>query len=121
MTGEAPEPGILRTLLAIGLGILNSEAPRLAAVFMLATSSLGRRSGAFPRWLVLIGLVLGLVMIANVTVAEPIPWLFPTWVSIVSITLLFRHETAQRGFERGEEGPGDGPLLPGSSETSESS
>lgn len=107
-TGHVPDPDIVRVLWAMGRSILNSEAPRLAAVFVLATSSLGRRSGAFPRWLVLLGIVLGVVMIANTTIADPIPWLFPVWVSFVSVTLLVRREA--KGSDVG--GPGQPPVTP---------
>jgi hypothetical protein len=111
-TGRAPDPDIVRMLWAVGRGTLNSEAPRLAAVFVLATSSLGRRSGAFPRWLVLLGLVFGLIMIANTTISDPIPWLFPVWVAVASITLLLRREAAHRDLG-GSPKPGTTPRSPG--------
>jgi hypothetical protein len=87
-TGRTVDPDTYRLLRSTGAGFLRVQAPRLAAVFVLATSTLGRRTGTFPPWLTILGLVTGIAMIVNVTLAAPMPYVFPVWVAIVSLTLL---------------------------------
>ena len=89
-TGQVPDPDSYRLMRSVGQVILAVSAPRLGAVFILATSNLGRRTGALPRWLVLVGVAAGMIMIVDVTFSQPIPYLFPAWVALVSLALLFR-------------------------------
>ncbi|MEU9373212.1 hypothetical protein AB0D94_05505 [Streptomyces sp. NPDC048255] len=68
--------------------LLSTYAMRMAAVFVLATSTIGRLLGVFPRPLALLGTVVGLVLIV---VGSGLPWselLFPAWALIVSIHIL---------------------------------
>jgi hypothetical protein len=87
-TGRTVDPDTYRLLRSTGSGFLRVQAPRLGAVFVIATSTLGRRTGTLPPWLTIVGLVTGITMIVNVTLAAPIPYLFPAWVAVVSITML---------------------------------
>jgi len=63
-------------------------AVKMAGAFMLVSSTIGRRTGALPRWFTLVGLVAGLVMLFSVGFFEPLAVIFPVWVAIVSILLL---------------------------------
>ncbi|MCX5011439.1 hypothetical protein OG765_10610 [Streptomyces sp. NBC_00555] len=68
--------------------VLATYSMRMAAVFVLATSTIGRRLGVFPRPLVLLGTVVGLVLLV---VASAVPWselVFPAWALIVSFHIL---------------------------------
>lgn len=80
----------IRLFRSMGAAILAVHAPRLASVFVLATSTLGRRTKAFPRWLTAMGLVMAVLMIVNYTVSEVMPFLFPAWVALVSAAILVR-------------------------------
>jgi hypothetical protein len=60
----------------------------MAGAFMLVSSTIGRRTGALPRWFVLIGIVAGLVMLFSVGFFEPLALIFPAWVAVVSVLLL---------------------------------
>lgn len=77
--------------LAHGLwhGLWGIGASRFAGVFMAATSNLGLRFGALPRWLALVGFVLGVLLVITGAFAGPLDFLFPAWLALVSITLLF--------------------------------
>jgi hypothetical protein len=63
-------------------------AIKMAGAFMLVSSTIGRRTGAFPRWFILLGTAAGLVMLLSVGFFEPLALIFPAWVAIVSIVLL---------------------------------
>ncbi|MFB6821768.1 hypothetical protein ACFCXA_09280 [Streptomyces virginiae] len=77
--------------------LLATYAMRMAAVFVLATSTIGRMLGVFPRPLALLGTVVGLVLLV---VGSGVPWselVFPAWALIVSLYVLrVRRGTAQR-------------------------
>ncbi|NEN07706.1 hypothetical protein G3T36_17765 [Diaminobutyricibacter tongyongensis] len=77
--------------LAHGLwfGLWGIGASRFAGFFMSATSTLGLRFGALPTWLGRIGYVLGLLLVITGAFAGPLDFLFPAWLALVSITLLF--------------------------------
>jgi hypothetical protein len=68
--------------------LMNSYGFRMAAVFTVATTTLGGRLGLIPRWLVVAGyltacsllLVIGLLPLATL--------LFPLWVLLLSVHIL---------------------------------
>ncbi|MFF3678608.1 hypothetical protein ACFYYS_32155 [Streptomyces sp. NPDC002120] len=82
--------------------LLATYAMRMAAVFVLATSTIGRLLGVFPRWLAALGTVVGLVLLV---VGSGVPWsemLFPAWALVISAHIL----RARRGTARtGRPGP----------------
>jgi hypothetical protein len=71
----------------------------MAGVFMAATSTLGMRFGALPRWLSRLGLVLGALLGLTGAFAGPLDFLFVAWLAAVSLTLL-----VSRGRQRSEAG-----------------
>jgi L-asparagine transporter-like permease len=79
-------------------GFLFLYAMRLAAVFMIVTSTIGMRLGVFPRWLVVAGFVAALILMLNVSYIELLLLVFPVWVAAVSVVIL----------TRGGSGPRDG-------------
>ncbi|MFE5675151.1 hypothetical protein ACFQ7B_17880 [Streptomyces erythrochromogenes] len=68
--------------------LLATYAMRMAAVFVLATSMIGRTLGVFPRPLAMLGTLVGLVLIV---VGAGVPWsemLFPAWALVISLYIL---------------------------------
>ena len=63
-------------------------AIKMAAAFMLVSSTIGRRTNAFPGWLVAGGAVAGIVMLFSVSFFQPLAVIFPLWVVAVSLLLL---------------------------------
>ncbi|HEX5586651.1 MAG TPA: hypothetical protein VFZ17_05045, partial [Acidimicrobiia bacterium] len=76
--------------LAHGLwfGLWGVSASRLVGVFMAATSTIGLRFGALPRWLGRLGLLLGVILGITGAFAGPLDFIFPAWLVLVSVTLL---------------------------------
>ena len=71
-------------------GLFGLYAMRMAAVFTISVSTVGRRAAAMPRWISFLGylVALGLLVASNGQ-----PWLqlaFPAWVLLVSIVILVR-------------------------------
>jgi hypothetical protein len=94
--GEAqlsPEGASL--LRALAYTLLFAFATRAAAVFMIATATIGVRSGVFPRWFALAGYLLGLVLLVAVSFNDWFILVLPAWVAVVSVFIL-RRERARR-------------------------
>jgi hypothetical protein len=79
--------------LAHGLwfGLWGVSASRLIGVFMAATSTIGMRFGALPKWLSRLGFVLGALLGLTGAFAGPLDFLFAAWLVVVSLTLLLSH------------------------------
>jgi hypothetical protein len=87
--------------------VLTVFAMRMAGAFTLATTTIGLRLRVIPRWLVAFGGAVAIVLLFTV---EAIPWvelLFPLWVLVLSLYLLF-HPPAEPAVDMSE-GPGIGP------------
>ncbi|MEV6397399.1 hypothetical protein AB0M39_21950 [Streptomyces sp. NPDC051907] len=69
--------------------LLTTYAMRMAAVFIFTTSAIGRRLGALPRPLVVLGYLAGLALLV---LGASLPWselVFPAWALIVSLNILW--------------------------------
>ena len=76
-----------------GITMASIVATRLEAVFIISTTTVGRLSKAFPRWLVLVGYTVGLTLLLMPVPTLFLTWVFPIWVAVVSAVLLvFRNE-----------------------------
>jgi hypothetical protein len=82
-------------LRALGYTLLFALATRAAAVFMVATATIGVRSGVFPRWFALVGYLLGIVLLVAVSFVDWFILILPAWVAVVSLFIL-RRERARR-------------------------
>lgn len=88
---KAPSPDAASLTRAAAAAVLSVFAPRIATLVMLSTASLGRATGAFPRWLVWLTFAFGAVELVNVSLATPTIYLLPGWIALVSVVLLIRH------------------------------
>jgi len=89
----------------VTLTLLQVYAMRMAAVFTISTTTIAARLGLVPRWLALFGGVTGLVLLFG---AGYVPWLqllFPVWVFVLSMHILFTTFSSlpqsHDGMERG--------------------
>jgi hypothetical protein len=80
---------------ALAYTLLYAFATRAAAVFMLATATIGIRSGVFPRWFALATFGLGFALLVAVSFADWVILVLPAWVAFVSAFIL-RRERARR-------------------------
>jgi hypothetical protein len=75
-------------------------AMRMAAVFAISTTTIATRLRLAPRWLTVLGLATGAILLLT---AGTVPWIelvFPTWVLVFSIYILvvsFRAESPDNG------------------------
>jgi hypothetical protein len=93
--GAQPSTEGIALLRALGYTVLFALATRAAAVFMLATATIGIRSGVFPRWFALVGYLLGFILLVAVSFQDWFILILPAWVAVVSLFIL-RRERARR-------------------------
>ncbi|WP_405861296.1 hypothetical protein OG361_38765 [Streptomyces sp. NBC_00090] len=81
----------------VAYALLTTYAMRMAAVFIITTSTIGHRLGVLPRPLTAFGYLAGLTLLV---VGANVPWselVFPAWVLVLSLnTLRGRHSAASR-------------------------
>lgn len=71
-----------------GYALMNTFAVKMAAVFIMVTSSISLRTGIFPRWLVFVGFAMALVMLLSISDFAWIALAFPMWVLLLSAYIL---------------------------------
>jgi len=76
--------------------LLFAFATRAAAVFMVATATVGIRSGTFPRWFTWTGYLLGLALLLGVVFWDWVILVLPAWVAVVSLFILRREHGRTR-------------------------
>ena len=73
---------------ALTSNIVNIYAIKMAAVFMVVTSTMAWKTGVTPRWIALVGYALSLPLLFGTHVVDWGFLFFPAWVLIVSIHIL---------------------------------
>jgi hypothetical protein len=68
--------------------IMNLYAFKMAAVFMISTSTLAIRTELFARWIAFLGYAFALFLLLSGRYIERILMLFPLWVLLISIYIL---------------------------------
>jgi hypothetical protein len=91
----APDANMVASMQAAGITMAAVVATRLEAVFIISTTTVGRLSGVFPRWLLISGYTVGLILFLVPVPSNWLTWVFPVWVAIVSLVLLSRRNTAE--------------------------
>jgi hypothetical protein len=78
----------LRALDAFGNTLMVVMGVRMAATFVLATSSLGMTTGVLPRWFNILGYVFGLLLMLAPIIEPALTLAFPIWVIALALMLL---------------------------------
>ncbi|MEU6164729.1 hypothetical protein [Streptomyces tanashiensis] len=78
----------------VAYALLTTYAMRMAAVFVITTSTIGHRLGVLPRPLAVVGYLAGLTLLV---VGANVPWselVFPAWVLVLSLNILWGRRSA---------------------------
>ena len=73
---------------SLGYAFLAVFASKMAGVFIIVTSTIALRLGAWPRWISVVGYLAALVLVFSVTYYELILLLLPAWVALVSVCVV---------------------------------
>lgn len=87
---RVPDPGSASMTRAVGIAVLIGVVPKMQAVFMFSTGTLGLRTGILPRWLIIVSFVIGAGLLINISFFTTSVYAFPAWVALVSIVMLVR-------------------------------
>ena len=71
---------------------MNVYGIKMAGVFMFSTSTILLRTSIVPRWIALLGYGLGALLLLSIGIIRWIPLVFPIWVLLVSIAILFENQ-----------------------------
>jgi hypothetical protein len=75
-------------------------AMRLAAMFVIATSSIGRHTRVLPAWFIWLGYVVGAFLLLAATLSAVLILVFPVWVLTLCALLLVRARHIPRDATR---------------------
>ena len=78
----------LLALSGFGSTVVTVMGIRMAAIFVIATASLGMTTGVLPRWFNLTSYAFGIVLMLTPVVATWLAMAFPLWVIVLSLALL---------------------------------
>ncbi len=88
MHGTLVDSGVYRFARTTSFQLVNVYAMRMAAVFMMSTSTIAFRTGIFPRWTALLGFAIALLLLAGSGRISWVPMAFPVWTLLVSVQVL---------------------------------
>ena len=83
-----PSPDAIGLARALAYTFLYVYGVRAAAVFVITVSTLALRTASLPRWLVIVGYAVAVVMLFGVSFFKIVVLLFPVWVAAVSLVIL---------------------------------
>jgi hypothetical protein len=94
--GEAPPSSATVSLMrSLGYTLMFAFATRAAAIFLIATATIGLKGRVFPRWFAVTGYVLGAILLFVMSIWALAILVLPAWVAVVSLFLL-RQEWSRR-------------------------
>lgn len=95
------DASIARHFTQFGWALLVVFAMRMAAVFIMTTSALGRRHGFLPKWFVVLGYVVGAALLLSASTASFLVLVMPGWLLILGLLLLVRSRSLPDSFDAG--------------------
>jgi hypothetical protein len=95
----APSAREVEVTQALSYALMFAFGTRAAAVFLLAMSTVGLRSGVFPPWFARAGYVVGAALFLVVAFWDWVILVLPAWVALISLYIL-RRERARRPIPR---------------------
>ena len=95
--GQLIESGLYNFGRMLTYEIMNVYTMRMAGVFMMTTCTLSLRTGIFPRWMAILGLVLALFLLLTTGSFYWAPLVFPLFVLLISVYILLANLRRSKG------------------------
>lgn len=95
--GTIPSPETWGLGRRITFTVLNVYAMKMGGVFILSATSIGRRTGVIPRWLVVTGIAAALILLIGSQVSTWVNLVLPAWALVVSADILLNGVEGGRG------------------------
>jgi hypothetical protein len=90
LSDGAVDPMLARQFPQYGASLLLVFAMRVAAMFVLTTTNLGRISGILPRWFVNVGFIVGVALLFTASLDSWFVLVFPGWIITFCVILIDR-------------------------------
>jgi hypothetical protein len=71
---------------------MNVYGIKMAGVFMFSTSTILLRTSIVPRWIAFLGYASGALLLLSIGIIRWIPLVFPIWVLLISVAILFESD-----------------------------
>lgn len=104
LSDQPVEPLIARQFPQYGASLLLVFAMRLAAMFVLTTTNLGRLSGILPRWFIVVGFVVAVGLLLTASFNSWLIFVFPAWILAFCVVLIDRARKISRDLIVSEPG-----------------
>ena len=101
------EPATARQFTQLGWALLLVFSMRMAGIFVLTTTTLGRSHGLLPRWFTIAGYGVGLFLLLSAVLSPALILVLPVWVFVLGLILLVRARSLPAG--NGASGEGTAP------------
>ena len=89
LAGSDPNPELFAFGRSTTQTLISVYAMRMAAVFTISVSTLGLRTAGLPRWVSYLGYLVALALLVAAGEHRWFQLLFPAWVLLVSVVILF--------------------------------
>ena len=89
-SGGVIDPEVARMFPTFGNTLFIVFAARMAAIFVITTTSIGRGTGVLPKWFVWAGYLVGLFLLLSATLQPFLFLVFPIWTLVLSAFLFIR-------------------------------
>jgi preprotein translocase subunit Sec61beta len=97
IAGTSPSPDTLDISRQITMLLLRLYAMRMAAVFTMSAATILLRTKVGPRWIGMLGLAVGVVLLVSVGLSLWLTLLFPAWILLLSADILRTGLAQSRG------------------------
>ena len=87
-SGAAPGPDVLALGRQITGALVHVYAMRMAGVFTMSAATILLRTRVGPRWIGMLGIAVGVVLLVTVGLTPWVDLLFPAWILLLSIDIL---------------------------------
>lgn len=88
--GVAVPDAVLASTWAFASTLLKAFGARMAAVFTISVTTMGRRLGTIPRWLALVAYLTAVILLLTPPIPNAAQLLFPAWIILLSLHILIR-------------------------------
>lgn len=94
--GSTPPQGSWAFGRNVTFALLNIYAMRMAAVFIMSTTTIGLRTGVVPRWLGVAGYLVAIILLVGIGAEGWTSLLLPVWIFVLSVHILVARFRADR-------------------------
>jgi hypothetical protein len=110
--GVTADPLFAILLPSFGDTIVAVFATRMAAMFVITTTSIARSADVLPRWFVWLSYGLGIVLLLSGSISRLLVLAFPAWLLVLSVLLLVRARRIPADLSLSTLGAPAGTILP---------